>query len=82
MVPRIAAATALKAQEQGLAQLSRTKVQVMEGAAERIRQVRETVRLVMKEGGIDATISLMWGILPPSGDSGKTVVIWKLKEVA
>ena len=52
VVPRIAAATALKAQEQGLAQLSRTKVQLIEGAAERIRQVRETVRLVMKEGGI------------------------------
>ncbi len=52
VVPRIAAATAFKAQEQGLAQLSRTNMQVMEGAAERIRQVRETVRLVMKEGGI------------------------------
>ena len=52
VVPRIAAATALKAQEQGLAQLSRTNMQLMEGAAERIRQVRETVRLVMKEGGI------------------------------
>lgn len=52
VVPRIAAATGLKAQEQGLAQRSRTKVQLMEEAAERIRQVRETVRLVMKEGGI------------------------------
>ena len=52
VVPRIAAATALKAQEQGLAQRSRTEVQLMEEAAERIRQVRETVRLVMKEGGI------------------------------
>ena len=52
VVPRIAAATALKAQEQGLTQLSRTNVQVMEGAADRIRQVRETVRLVMEEGGI------------------------------
>lgn len=52
VVPRVAAATALKAEEQGLAQLSRTNVQVMEGAAERIRQVRETVRLVMEEGGI------------------------------
>jgi len=52
VVPRIAAATAFKTQEQGLAQLSRTNMQVMKGAAERIRQVRETVRLVMKEGGI------------------------------
>lgn len=57
VVPRIAAATGLKAQEQGLAQRSRTKVQLMEEAAERIRQVRETVRLVMKEGGI---------LLPPA----------------
>ena len=42
----------LKAQEQGLAQRSRTKAQLLEEAAERIRQVRETVRLVMKAGGI------------------------------
>jgi malate dehydrogenase (oxaloacetate-decarboxylating) len=52
VVPRIATATALKAQEQGLAQLSRTKAQLMEGAAARIKHVREAVRLVMKEGGI------------------------------
>ena len=57
VVPRIAAATALKAQEQGLAQRSRTKVQLMEEAAERVRQVRETVHLVMKEGGF---------LLPPA----------------
>ncbi|MBK9307018.1 MAG: hypothetical protein IPM58_08010 [Nitrospira sp.] len=44
----------LKAQEQGLAQQCGTKVQLMEDATERIRQVRETVRLVMKEGGIGA----------------------------
>lgn len=52
VVPRIAAVTAMKAQAQGLARLSRTNVQVMEGAVKRIRQVRETVCLVMKEGGI------------------------------
>lgn len=50
VVPRIAVVTAFKAQEQGVAQPSRTNMQLMEGAAERIRQVRETVRLVMKEG--------------------------------
>ncbi|HSA86050.1 MAG TPA: NADP-dependent malic enzyme [Nitrospira sp.] len=52
VVPRIAAATALKAQEQGLAQLSRTKQQLMAGAIERIGQVREAVRVLMKEGVI------------------------------
>ena len=52
VVPRIAAATALKAQEQGLAQLSRTRQQLMAGAIERITQVREAVRVLMKEGVI------------------------------
>jgi hypothetical protein len=52
VVPRIAAATALKAQEQGVAQLSRTKAQVMEHAARQIRIVRDAVRLLMQEGAI------------------------------
>ncbi len=52
VVPRLAAATALKAQEQGLAEVSRSKDQLLKGAAERISHVRETVRLLMKEGGI------------------------------
>jgi malate dehydrogenase (oxaloacetate-decarboxylating) len=52
VVPRIAAATALKAQEQGLAQLNQTKQQLMAGAAERILHVRESVRILMKEGVI------------------------------
>ena len=52
VVPRIAAATALKAQAQGLAQLSQTKPQLMEGATERITHVREAVRVLMKEGVI------------------------------
>lgn len=52
VVPRIAAATALKAQEQGLVQLSQTKPQLMEGATERITHVREAVRVLMKEGVI------------------------------
>ena len=52
VVPRIAAATALKAQEQGLAQLSQTKQQLMAGAIEQITCVREAVRALMKEGVI------------------------------
>ena len=52
VVPHIAAATALKAQEQGLAQLTQTKAQLIEGAGKRIRNVREAVRLSMKEGVI------------------------------
>jgi malate dehydrogenase (oxaloacetate-decarboxylating) len=52
VVPRIAAATALKAQAQGLAQLSQTKPQLMAGATERITHVREAVRVLMKEGVI------------------------------
>lgn len=52
VVPRVAAATALKAQEQGLAQLSQTKPQLMAGATERITHVREAVRVLMKEGVI------------------------------
>lgn len=52
VVPRVAAATGLKAQEQGLAQLSQTKAQLIKGATERIRHVRDAVRLLMKDGGI------------------------------
>ncbi|HEU4503312.1 MAG TPA: malic enzyme-like NAD(P)-binding protein, partial [Nitrospira sp.] len=52
VVPRVAAATALKAQEQGLAQLSQTKPQLMTAATERITHVREAVRVLMKEGVI------------------------------
>ncbi len=50
VVPRIAVATAIKAQEQGLAQLSKTGVQIQEESAARIRSVREGLRLLMKEG--------------------------------
>lgn len=50
VVPRIAVATAMKAQEQGLAQLSKTGVQIKEESAARIRNVREGLRLLMKEG--------------------------------
>jgi malate dehydrogenase (oxaloacetate-decarboxylating) len=50
VVPRIAAATALAAQEQGLAHLSRTRAQLMEGAETRIKAVRDGLALFMKEG--------------------------------
>lgn len=50
VVPRIAAATAIKAQEQGLAQLKKTGVQIREESAVRIGNVREGLRLLMKEG--------------------------------
>ncbi|HEV2174519.1 MAG TPA: NADP-dependent malic enzyme [Nitrospira sp.] len=52
VVPRVAAAAGLKAQEQGLAKLSQTKAQLIQGATERIRHVRDAVRLLMKDGGI------------------------------
>lgn len=50
VVPRIAVATAIKAQEQGLAQLNKTGVQIREESAVRIRTVREGLQLLMKEG--------------------------------
>src|SRR5512143_3654749 len=50
IVPRIAAATARKAQEQGLAQLSKTNEQLIEGATARILTVREGLSHFMKEG--------------------------------
>ena len=52
VVPRVAAAAGLMAQEQGLAQLSQTKAQLIKGATERISHVRDAVRLLMKDGGI------------------------------
>lgn len=52
VVPRLAVATAIKAQEQGLAQLSKTGAQIREESAARIRNVREGLRLLTKEGFI------------------------------
>jgi malate dehydrogenase (oxaloacetate-decarboxylating) len=52
VVPRIAATTACKAQEQGLAQQNQTKAHLMAGAESRIRNVREGVGVFMKEGVI------------------------------
>ena len=50
IVPRIAAATARKAQEQGLAQLSKATELLMEEATARILTVRQGLSHFMKEG--------------------------------
>jgi len=54
VVPRIATATALKAQERGLAQLSKEKKQLMEEAVKTISAVREGLGLFMRDGLIPA----------------------------
>jgi malate dehydrogenase (oxaloacetate-decarboxylating) len=50
--PRVAAATAMKAQEQGIARLSKTREQLLGQAAKVIRQAREATQLLMREGCI------------------------------
>jgi len=54
IVPRIAAAVALKAQEQGIARLSRTREQLEAEALRCIRAAREATAVLMKEGLIAA----------------------------
>ena len=46
----VAVATALKAQEQGLAQLTRTPEQLHQGAVKIISDARQATRLLMREG--------------------------------
>ena len=48
--PQVAAATALKAQEQGLAKTMHSRAELHDGAARIIRQAREATQLLMKEG--------------------------------
>jgi malate dehydrogenase (oxaloacetate-decarboxylating) len=48
--PREAVATALKAQEQGIARLYKTREQLYEEASKTIREARETTQLLMREG--------------------------------
>lgn len=48
--PRVAVATALTAQEQGLGRLARSRQQLLDGATKVIRQAREATRLLMREG--------------------------------
>jgi malate dehydrogenase (oxaloacetate-decarboxylating) len=50
IVPRIAAAVAMKAQEQGIARVSKTRAQLLEQAAKMIGDAREATRVLMKEG--------------------------------
>ena len=48
--PSVAVATALKAQEQGLARLNKTREQLYEGAVKIIREARDATHLLMREG--------------------------------
>ncbi|MEQ1794912.1 MAG: NADP-dependent malic enzyme [Nitrospira sp.] len=50
VVPRVAAATGLAAQRQGLAQLNLTQEELISAATARIHTVREGMRLFMKQG--------------------------------
>ena len=52
VVPRVAAAVAMKAQEQGLAQLRVGREDLIASATDRIRAVREASRLLMETGVI------------------------------
>jgi malate dehydrogenase (oxaloacetate-decarboxylating) len=49
-VPRVAVATAMKAQEQGIARLARTRAQLFEGASRIIRNARDATQALMREG--------------------------------
>jgi malate dehydrogenase (oxaloacetate-decarboxylating) len=50
IVPRIASATALKAQEQGLARIIRTRNEWIRLAAERVREARRMAEALMRVG--------------------------------
>jgi malate dehydrogenase (oxaloacetate-decarboxylating) len=52
VVPRVAAVTALKAQEQGIARLARTREELVSAAAETIKTVRQTTSMLMEKGFI------------------------------
>jgi malate dehydrogenase (oxaloacetate-decarboxylating) len=49
VVPQVAVATAMKAQEQGVARLTKTAEQLFTDATHMIRQVRATTELLMRE---------------------------------
>ena len=57
VVPLVAAATAMKAQEQGVAGLAKTREELQREATRMIQQARDTTRLLMREG-----------IIAPAGD--------------
>lgn len=50
VVTRVAAATAIKAQEQGVARLMRSRAQLLASATAKIREARESTHVLMKEG--------------------------------
>jgi malate dehydrogenase (oxaloacetate-decarboxylating) len=52
VVPRVAAATAVKAQEQGIAKLTRTPGELLEGATRRVKEARESMRCLIDAGVI------------------------------
>jgi malate dehydrogenase (oxaloacetate-decarboxylating) len=49
VVPRVAAATAVKAQEQGLAGIAKTREELIAGAERVIKTAREATRVLMNE---------------------------------
>ena len=53
-VPRVAVATAFKAQEQGLAGLLRTRDELHDMAVRKIREAQSAMQVLMKEGVIAA----------------------------
>lgn len=63
VVPRIAAATAVQAQAQGLARLTVSGEEVTAGARKRIEEVRQATQVLMREGFIPAG--------PAMGDAGE-----------
>ena len=48
-VPRVAAATGVTAQEQGVARLTKTRMQLLEAAIRKIREARDATAVLMKE---------------------------------
>jgi len=53
VVPRVAAATAIRAQELGLARVQRTRQEYIESAMQRIMGSRHMVKALMREGIIE-----------------------------
>ena len=63
IVPRVAAATALKAQELGLARVTRSREQYIEMATRRILDAQHTLQVLMRE---DLIAALPVGRVPPA----------------
>ena len=54
VVPRVAVATAMMAQSQGLARISLGREDLLRSATDKVREAREATRILMKEGIIPA----------------------------